>query len=716
MASSQKLTVHMIGNAHLDPVWLWDWSSGLDEAIATAWSAVKRLEEYPEFIFTRSDAWFHEAIEDVQPELFAKIKNYIDTGRWQLVGGWYIQPDCNLPTAESFRKQAEIGNGYFLERFQKRATVSYNVDSFGHAGSLPSLLRQTGYDSYVFMRPGPGEKELPACLFRWQDTQTTDTVTAFRIANAYCSINMDMFKANLEQTIQNAPAGIPHTMCFYGVGDHGGGPTKQQIEYILAHRHYAPDVELIFSHPRAFFDAVAPFQNQLPLVKGELQMHAVGCYSVVHDLKQQARRVEHELLRTEKIMRCYPLAEASTAPQLRKAWQYALFNQFHDTLGGSSVAVACRDALRQLGYAWTIANDITHRTIRRVRFGDHRPEGEVLGILNADTEPFYGYVEAEMWNGRANAPFILRDSQHREIPYQRICPQMTVSDTLSRVLIPLTLPPQSETLLQCLRHQTPAAVAGDLQTSPAVIANAHVSIEPGSSGLRLSTPAGSSLQLSFEVLADLTDTWSHGITRYDGETLGNFHQTHHRLDETGPLRAAFAWQGEFDKSAIALAVRVYHNNPWVELCFRVHWHMRQSLLKLCLTPHVAFSSRLDGIPGSFQTRPLNGYEFPFHDWTQLTIAAAPALSVVSPDIFALDVQPENCRLTLLRSAVYSHHDPKRLTPGQSYQYTDQGEHEFRLFLNLSTSSAPADLQRFARQLQQPPVVWDLPFRDPEAMC
>ena len=161
-------TVHMIGNAHLDPVWLWRREDGVDAALATARSACDRLDEYREFIFTCSASWMHVEVERIDPTLFERIRRFVDAGRWQIVGGMVIQPDCNLPSAESFRKQLEHGQRYFRDRLGEAATVGYNVDSFGHTAYLPRFLQAAGIDAYAFMRPGPNEKRLPSSLFRWR--------------------------------------------------------------------------------------------------------------------------------------------------------------------------------------------------------------------------------------------------------------------------------------------------------------------------------------------------------------------------------------------------------------------------------------------------------------------------------------------------------------------------------------------------------------------
>ena len=149
------VTVHMIGNAHLDPVWLWRRADGVDTALATARSACDRMDEYPDFAFTCAGSWFYRQVEEIDPDLFERIRQRVGEGRWQLVGGMVVQPDCNLPSEEGFRQQFRIGQGYYRTRFGRTTTVGYNVDSFGHGPYVPRFLREAGIDAYTFMRPGP---------------------------------------------------------------------------------------------------------------------------------------------------------------------------------------------------------------------------------------------------------------------------------------------------------------------------------------------------------------------------------------------------------------------------------------------------------------------------------------------------------------------------------------------------------------------------------
>src|ERR671921_1324457 len=138
--SAARPVLHLVGNSHIDPVWLWQWPEGFQEIRATFRSALDRMAEYPEFIFTCDSAAYYEWVEEIDPEMFDEIRARVAEGRWELVGGWWVEPDCNLPSGESFVRQALLGQRYFESRFGRPATIGYNVDSFGHAATLPQLL------------------------------------------------------------------------------------------------------------------------------------------------------------------------------------------------------------------------------------------------------------------------------------------------------------------------------------------------------------------------------------------------------------------------------------------------------------------------------------------------------------------------------------------------------------------------------------------------
>ena len=326
--------VHMIGQAHLDPVWLWRWTEGRAEAIATSQSAVDRLDEYPDFQFVRGESQVYAWVAQEDPALFARIREYIRQGRWHVVNGMVIQPDMNLPNGESLVRQVLLGKRVMRELVGVEPRVAYCVDSFGHAGTLPQILARCGFDSFVFMRPGPHEKTLPSEVFWWQGPDGSRVLT-FRIASAY-QTRMGDHGVHIDEAVQAMPPQLDQTMCFFGVGNHGGGPTKEQIENVQALAASSEQFDIRFSSPADYFAAILPQAAELPVVAEELQFHAVGCYAAVSNLKRAHRQAENGLLLAERMAALAELwtGKPVSAEHLRELWQVLCFNQFHDILGG----------------------------------------------------------------------------------------------------------------------------------------------------------------------------------------------------------------------------------------------------------------------------------------------------------------------------------------------------------------------------------------------
>ena len=175
---------HMIGNAHIDPVWLWPWSEGMSVVLSTFRSALDRMNENPDFTFTASSAQFYEWVAETDPKMLEEIRKRVEEGRWAVVGGWWVEPDVNIPNGESLVRQGLYSQRLFQQLFGRIAQIGYNPDSFGHPGTLPQILKLQGMHAYVFMRPQSHEKKLPADLFWWEGADGTRLLT-YRIPFSY---------------------------------------------------------------------------------------------------------------------------------------------------------------------------------------------------------------------------------------------------------------------------------------------------------------------------------------------------------------------------------------------------------------------------------------------------------------------------------------------------------------------------------------------------
>ena len=373
-AGSPDRVVHLIGNAHLDVVWLWPWQEGYQEARATFRSVLDRMDEYPDFRFTCDQVVLLAWVEEQDPELFERIRARVAEGRWVNTGGWWVEPDCNLPMGESFVRQGLYGQRFLQQRFGKPATVAMNVDPFGHAATLPQILAGQGMSAYCFLRPMAAEKTLPSAVFRWRGPDGTE-VLGFRIPFEYQS-SREMVDRHIEKALAEFDERLPETMVFFGVGNHGGGPTIRQIETVHRYDRMGSFGALPLSDPETYFDRIRELGlvDGLPVVDGDLQHHSAGCYSAHSGIKQWQRRAQTAVLVAERwaAASALLLGDEVVRTDLELAWKQILLNQVHDVLPGSAIEVAYDDARDQLGEAVSIAKRITTKAQGRIAATDGR--------------------------------------------------------------------------------------------------------------------------------------------------------------------------------------------------------------------------------------------------------------------------------------------------------------------------------------------------------
>ncbi|HEY3378483.1 MAG TPA: glycoside hydrolase family 38 C-terminal domain-containing protein [Armatimonadota bacterium] len=688
-------TIHLIGQAHIDPIWLWPWQSGLDEVLATCRSACDLLDEYPQFIFTRGEAWSYAAIERADPALFARIRQHVVAERWEIVGGWWIQPDCNLPSGFAFERQLGIGKRYLLDRFGQFPRIGYNVDSFGHAATLPGYLQSAGQDCYIMMRPEAHEMTLPARLFRWRGYDGGPEVTTFRIAGPYNADKMTPDFGHLRHALSALPAGITDTMCFVGVGDHGGGPTETLIRWVIEHEHALEGCRIVFSSPSRFFRAIAAQAATLPLVTGELQHHAIGCYSVHRPIKTAVRQAEHLLYQAELMHAKETPADAATTHRLDEAWERVCFNQFHDTLGGTCIPSAYPQVYAQLGHASAVADDLLQYTLRqKMNTLPDDPQQRVV-LYNASDRAYTGYTEFEPW---ARAPQRLLDEAGHLIPFQLLSGESQLSGK-NRLLFRIDMAPGEMRALRLDYHEMTPADAPPLASTHDLTVDTTAAQFIFPTGRKLPFPR-------LDLIEDRSDNWSHGLDRYaEGPIISpRWHAA--CVLEDGPLLTASLQHGTIGQSTLQAVWRQYAGEPFVELRLQVHWRERFSLLKMTLPLPSPVANRRDGILGGKLERENAGCERPLRDWTHFQLDDETSFAIVSPDTYALDATPQRVRLTLLRSAILTHHDPGHGNRPDG-TVSDQGVHHFRFRFYYGASITTDLLEAHSLMLQRPLLAGDL---------
>ena len=245
--------LYLVCNAHLDPVWLWEWEEGAAEAIATFRTAADLCEEFDGFVFNHNEAVLYRWVEEYAPELFRRIRRLVAEGRWHIMGGWYLQPDCNMPSGESLVRQIRAGRDYFRDRFGAEPRTAINFDPFGHSRGLVQIMAKSGYTSYIFCRPGNADCPLPSDRFRWQGFDGS-SIVGVRVSSHY---NSGLGKAvdKIGKWLNEHPDTDPG-LVLWGVGDHGGGPSRRDLEAIARLMAERKDVRISHAVPEEFCEAL----------------------------------------------------------------------------------------------------------------------------------------------------------------------------------------------------------------------------------------------------------------------------------------------------------------------------------------------------------------------------------------------------------------------------------------------------------------------------
>ena len=404
------ITFHLISNAHLDPVWLWDWREGLNEGIATCRAVLDLMEEFPELTFSRGEAAIYEHVERYDPRTFRRILRRVREGRWEVVGGTYVQPDTNLPATELLLRHFEEGLSYFGRALGQRPTVAWAADSFGHSAGWPEIYAAAGMDSFAYSRPSQVQPPLPKPAFWWEG-RSGARVLAYHIPVGWYGCERDEMKRLLDGYLNAAHAwGLDNVAVFYGLGNHGGGPSRRHLLDIRAWAEAHPDVPLIHSGLHRYFAALRREIGRkdpsfLPAHRGELNFCLRGCYASVARFKFAYRKTESKLISAERTGAVIRAATGAVTSDSRPAWKAMLFNTFHDILPGTSIERAYEDQLAWLGSAWHDSQQIELQSLNALaaridttvlRASDDKPAGVPILVWNPQPVPYRGHVELEV--------------------------------------------------------------------------------------------------------------------------------------------------------------------------------------------------------------------------------------------------------------------------------------------------------------------------------
>lgn len=723
---------HLIPNAHLDPVWLWDWREGLNEGITTCRAVLNLMDEFPELTFARGEASIYEHVERHDPETFARIRAQIASGRWDVVGGNYVQPDTNLPATEVLVRQFRRGLGYFKNVLGVRPTVAWAPDSFGHSAGWPEIYAAAGMKSFAFSRPFASDLALPGPAF-WWEAASGSRVLAWRMPVGWYGSTRKEVPERLDRHRAEAPQwGVENIPVFFGLGNHGGGPSRAQIEAILRWRDQHADVTVEFSTLHRFFAALGSESANLPVFRGEQNFALRGCYASAAAFKFPYRRTENLLLRAERTSSAIAAATQTPAPDLREAWDAVLFNCFHDILPGSSIERAFVDQKAWIGLAWhhahrvelTALNQLAANIDTRVpaTVGD-RPTVVPVLLWNSCAEPFDGPVEFEVpldyrpldeFRGKPDdVPLAVCDANGRVLPFQSVATENEFATDVpwrKRLVVRTRIPALGWHVITVGWAQDAkknASPVSDLRTKSGVVSNRYWRIETRKSRRGITVTRGKTEPFTLRVLT-IDDPWG-SWGGHDGEEKSNhvndvkavWKVAAVQILERGPERAALWVRLAAGASWLELTFQLFRDDPTVIVRSRVFWADNAARLKLQFS--VGSEAEFEVPGGTVRRQPCG--EVPGGRWVRVGIGER-AFVFASDALYNFDLGLVAFGATVLRSCRYA--AMNRSTPAEqpSRPYMDLGEHVFQFALAVGDADAGA----LSRRLESPPIAAIVPAR------
>jgi alpha-mannosidase len=333
--ASEKDTIHVIGHAHMDMNWLWTYFETMKMCNDNLRQTVAFMDEFPDYTMIQSQAAVYKFVQKVDPPLFQRVQEYVKKGRLELAGGMWTEGDSNMSSGEALSRSFLLGQRYFQEHFGKMAKIGWLPDNFGHVSQLPQMLKLAGMDYYYFHRCKPYMGS-----FWWEGP---DGSTVLCYGNNTYNGNIT---PELKDELQKIAPDKNRILHITGVGDHGGGPTRANIEMVheLDKKTDYPAVK--FTTAGDFFGKLSNEMEGRPTHKGEMQFIFEGCYTTVSEIKSGNRNCENTLFGSEffNVLR-WMNGDKYPQTELNNLWETVTFNQFHDILPGSAINEANRQAV-----------------------------------------------------------------------------------------------------------------------------------------------------------------------------------------------------------------------------------------------------------------------------------------------------------------------------------------------------------------------------------
>ncbi len=671
---AKKYTMYLLGYSHIDLAWLWDYREGEKVWHDTAKTVFELMEEYPDFIFTETQAHGYKWMEDDYPKsIYAKLHKWYDAGRWEITGGTWTEHDSNLPSGEGFVRQFLYGKKYFRDKFDKDVVVAWTPDSFGYNWNLPQILKKSGMTGFLTQKINWNDTtKFPYHIFWWEGPDGSKILTYFPVGGYGESVDANRMLQQLKEMKRKHD--VDENFVIFGVGDHGGGVTRRHLDRAFALKKNPVYPKIEFTTAEKYFKHLHKLaeKKDFPVWDDELylQYHR-GTYTTQAATKRNNRRGEIQMQVAEKFAAVADKLGSDVPYPFREifgGWYYIMLNQMHDILPGSGIRKVYEDAEKDYAKQHKLGNMVLDNALDSITSKiDTSGIGNALVVFNPLSWKRDGIVElaldelpakpAILSPAGATVPSQIVDNRDggkslvfiaRDIPSigYAVCRVVAASDaapapvtdltadgtTIENTFLKLTLDPESGEIASLLDKQTGKEI-----------------IRAGA--------GGAVLQLYNDKPAKY-DAWNIRI----GDPVYMDRVGRVELVENGPVRATLKMSHRVGGSISTFDqyFTLYENRPLADGRIEVEWQESNVIAKLAFNldmmnetawfeiPYAAIERRAVPLTPADRAK----WEVSAQKWVDYTDKSGTyGVGLLNNSKYGYDVKDNVLRMTLLRSPV-----------------------------------------------------------------
>ncbi|MGC2638468.1 MAG: glycoside hydrolase family 38 C-terminal domain-containing protein [Acidobacteriaceae bacterium] len=711
-----RATLHLTGNSHIDAAWLWPWTETVTTVKNTFGTALQLMSEYPSYTFTQSAADYNDWMARDYPEINDQIKKRIQEGRWEVVGGMWVEPDLNIPDGESTARSILIGKRWYQQHYGVDVRVGWNPDSFGYNWQLPQIYKKSDIDYFVTQKMAWSDtNHLPFKLFWWESPDGSKVLTYFPHDYANTNLNPVRLSADLAQARQFAP-GLTNMLDLYGVGDHGGGPTRAMLDEGL---HWMQPDKVVpkmqFGTAQPYFSEVekdlapdsktwdyrtiaqgyqfpTPVAGKIAVPTWDDEMYLEyhrGVYTTQAVMKRNLREAPEWTLNAEKYASLAWLdGNAYPGDEITEAWKKITFNDFHDLAAGSGIGVVYQDAQKDFDQVRWATNEVSAHAMKTVaaRIDTHVAAGVPVLVFNPLAWARSGEVTVSVQMPSPTTSVSVLDSRGAVLPFTVLSKDPSTS-TFQLLIDAHDVPSLGYEVLRVVPGHRPFVSDLHLTSSPLITlenANLRVVVDPRTGCITslydkkahfetlAARSCGNELQAFKDTPKDY-DAWN-----IDPGTLDQPPTRITEVDspvriEKSPVRISVRFTRHWQNSKFVQEIVLEDGSDQVVVVNDIDWHETHVLLKAAFALAATSPFATYEIPYGTIERPTTRnnsweqarFEVPAQRWADEGNGQH-GFSLINDSKYGYDGVGNLLRLTLLRSPVWP--DPNADRGHQHFTY------------------------------------------------